>query len=136
MAATSALVLVAMGLGACENPTSPAVTLVQTPPPDFVGVVTRNMHEDGWAPAGFYLDQYAVWVAIPPSDTGNAGVVVGKSTPVFVSNRFALARAENGASIVVGDSIHVWHDRPVAYGAVQAPFGAPCYFGTQIVVFR
>ncbi len=127
--------LLVLSAAACESATGPAVALVKTTPPDFVGVVTRNMLEAGCTPAGGCGDQYAVWVAIPPSDTGDAGVVVGDSTPIFVSNRFGLARAASGGSIVVGDSIHVWHDWTVAYGAVQAPFGAPCYMGTQIVVF-
>ena len=140
--AVSAQLLIVLGVAACGDPAGPvanatgaADTLVIKTAPDFVGVVTRNMHEEGWTPAGFWMDQYAVWVAIPPSDTGDAGVVVGRLTPVFVSNRFGLARAASGGSIVVGDSIHVWHDQTVGYGAVEAPTGAPCYEGTQIVVF-
>jgi len=136
MAAATASVFVTLGLFACESATAPAATLVQTTSPDFVGVVTRNMHEEGWAPAGFWLDQYAIWVAIPPSDTGNSGVVVGSNVPVFVRNRFGLIRAPSGASIALGDSIQVWHNQVVVHGAVQAPFGAPCYDGTQVVVFR
>ena len=126
--------LLTAGAAACQSATAPDTSLPLPGAPDLVAFVSRTAHESGPTPAG-YVSQYAVWVAVPPSTAADAGVVVGASTPVFLSRHGVLART-TGASISIGDSIQVWHDASVAYGAVQAPPGAPCYTGTQVLILR
>jgi hypothetical protein len=109
-------------------------TPVLTRAPDLTATVTMDTLQAGYTPEG-YLSQYDVWVAIAPSTAADAGVVFGASTPVFTSTGGVLTRA-TAASIAVGDVIQIWHDATVAYGAVQAPPGAPAYSGTQVVVLR
>jgi hypothetical protein len=118
---------------ACDGPTGPGVTLVLSAAPDFVAVVTKNSYQSGLNPAGWSFSQYDLWVALPPSDTADAGVVISDSTPVFFKNRFGLARG-SAASIRTGQTVSVWHDTHVVYGSVQAPPGSPCYVGTQVLV--
>jgi hypothetical protein len=54
---------------------------------------------------------------------------------VFVSSNGKLTRS-SVAAIAVGDVIQVWRDASIAYGAVEAPPGKPCYTGTQVVLLR
>lgn len=133
--AGSLALVVALSAVACDSPTGPGVALVLSAAPDFVAVVTKNSYQSGLSPAGRSYSQYDLWVALPPSDTADAGVVIGDSTPVFFENRFGLARG-SAASIRAGDLVSVWHDSHVVYGSVQAPPGSPGYIGTQILVRR
>lgn len=104
-------------------------------PPDFSATVSKAEFEGGNGPAGPY-EQYDIWVVIPPATTANAGVVLGKSVPVFVMRGGGIAAADAG-QIRVGDQIQVWRDPiRVGYGAVQAPPNAPVYTGTQVVIVR
>ena len=128
------LPLLLSGAAACQSATDSDPGLVLTGAPDMVAVVAQTTHESGFTPAG-YVSQYDIWVAVPPSAAADAGVVIGKSTPVFLSTDGILTRV-TAASIIVGDSIQVWHDASVGYGAVQAPPGSPCYTGTQVVILR
>lgn len=116
----------------CLDATSATVALPIQTAPDFTARVVIATHEQMVSPAG-PVSQYDLFVAIPPSDTANAGVVIPESMPVFeaVSGQYVRTTA---AVIRVGQTIQVWHDFHVAYGAVQAPPGAPVYVPTQIVV--
>jgi hypothetical protein len=127
--------LLASGAAACDSATAPATSLVLLRAPDFGALVIQTTYQSFFAPSGFWVEQYAVWVAIPPSTTANAGVVVAVSRPVFVSKDGVLARA-TADSISVGDSIQVWHDHRVGYGAVQAPPDSPCYSARQVLIVR
>ena len=124
--------LLTAGAAACQSATAPDTSLLLSGAPDLVAVVSKTTYESGPTPGG-YVSQYDIWVAVRPSTAADAGVVVGTSTPVFLSRHGVLART-TGASISIGDSIQVWHDASVAYGAVESPPGAPCYTGTQIVI--
>ena len=126
--------LLASGATACKDATTPATTLLESGTPDLEAVVSKITYESFFSPAG-YVSQYAVWVAIPPSTTANAGLVIAASTPVFVRHDGVLGRA-TAESIRVGDSIEVWRDSSVGYGAVQAPPDSPCYFATQVLILR
>lgn len=119
-------------LAGCLDATSATVTLPIQTAPDFTARVVIATHEQMVSPEG-PVSQYDLFVAIPPSDTANAGVVIPESMPVFeaVSGQYVSTTA---ATIRVGQTIQVWHDFRVAYGAVQAPPGAPVYVPTQVVV--
>jgi len=119
----------------CRDSTAAATTLPIAGPPDFVARVTSNTHHEFFAPSGYWVSQYEVWVAIPPSLSANAGVVVAAARPVFVSSCGVLERV-TPAAIAPGDAIQVWHDATVGYGSTQAPSDAPAYRGTQIVILR
>jgi hypothetical protein len=121
-------------LAGCQDGTGPSTTLVLTQPPDLTAVVFQSTHESGPTPGG-YVSQYAVWIGNSGATSGDAGVVVGAGIPVFVSSSGKLTRT-TGEAIAAGDLIQVWRDASVAYGAVEAPPGTPCYIGTQIVILR
>ena len=131
----SLIFALALGTAGCHDGTAPLTTLAIPTAPDFVAVVTRSTLHEFFAPAGFWVSQYEVWVAIAPSQAANAGVVVGASQPVFVSTGGVLAQV-TPAEITPGDTIQVWREASVGYGSVQAPPGAPSYFATQIVIIR
>ena len=129
--------LLALGwiwIAACDGPAAPKTSLSITRPPDFVAVVTRNTHEDFESPEG-HISQYALWLAVRPSLTANAGVVFTLSDPVFIRSGESLARA-SAPTIAAGDSIEVWDDGSVAEGAAESPPGSPEYKGTQAVIVR
>ena len=131
---------VAIGIAGCSSPVDPGTSvspgspLIVSGSPNLTATVTMFTVDSGLTPEG-YRSQYDAWVAIAPSPTANAGVVVAGSTPVFLSTHGILSRV-TAASIMVGDAIQVWHGATVVYGAVQAPPGAPAYDGTQIVILR
>jgi hypothetical protein len=125
------VVLVVLG---CERATAPVTSLVLTRAADLAGVVMSTTYESGWVPAGFYMRQYDIWVAVRPDTSANAGVVVSVLVPVFVREYGALYRA-SASVLAVGDSLQIWTDSSVTYGAVEAPPGAPCYFATQVLDF-
>ena len=102
--------------------------------PDLTVTVVQSTHEEFFAPSGFWISQYAIWIAGPGSPKADAGVVIGETGPVFISSRGTLTRT-TAAAIAPGDTIQVWRGS-VAYGAAQAPPGTPCYEGLQIVVVR
>jgi len=121
-------------LAACQDGTGPNTALVLSRSPDLRAVVFQSTHESGPTPGG-YVSQYAVWIGSSGAPSADAGVVVGAVTPVFVRSSGKLTRT-TGVAIAVGDLIEVWRDTSVAYGAVEAPPGKPCYEGTQIVIMR
>lgn len=127
------VLLTALMLG-CQDGAEPDVSLTLTGPPDLTAVVFQTTYENGSSPEG-PLSQYAVWIGAPGGASADAGVVVGRDTPVFIRAGDRLMHA-TGGTIAVGDTIEVWRDESVAYGAVEAPPGAPCYRGTQIVILR
>jgi hypothetical protein len=131
----SLFLALALATAACRDSAGPATTLAIPAPPDFAAVVTSSTHYEFFAPSGHWISQYDVWVAIPPSDSANAGVVVAAARPVFSSTNGVLERV-SPADITLGDSIQVWHDSTLAYGSTQAPPGAPAYHGLQIVIVR
>ena len=131
----SLFLALALAAAACRDSAGPATTLAIPGPPDFAAVVTRNTHHEFFAPSGQWVSQYEVWVAIPPADSANAGVVVAAARPVFSSANGVLERV-SPADMTLGDSIKVWHDSTVAYGSTQAPAGAPAFRGLQIVIVR
>jgi len=131
------LALAALGAASCSHPTGP---LVLDGAPDFVGVVTTTLRRDFYPPGGYPLHGYSVFLAVTPSTTPNAGLLVRDSTPVFIEGNRALATA-TPAAISVGDSVRVWHDATVVpYSPNQAGCLAPpeslCYVATQVVVVR
>ena len=121
-------------LTGCQDSAAPEVALVLPTPPDMVVIVFQSTHENFYSPVG-YVSQYAVWIGSYGVPRPEAGVVVSASTPVFIRERGGLTRA-TGAAINPGDVLEVWRDASVAYGAVQAPPGAPCYRGLQVVISR
>ena len=127
-----ARILLALSVAACTETTSPTL-LIQTAP-DFGARVVSIHRQQFIAPIG-PVDQYALWVAIAPSDTANAGVLVTAAQPLFVRAKGVLA-VDSVADIAAGDSILVWHDRFVSGPSAQAPPGAPGYSATQIVIVR
>jgi hypothetical protein len=118
----------------CQDGTGPSAELVVAGPSDLTAVVFRSTHESGPTPAA-YVSQYAVWIRSSGAMSADAGLVVGAATPVFVSSNGKLTRS-SAAAIAVGDVIQVWRDASIAYGAVEAPPGKPCYTGTQVVLLR
>lgn len=100
----------------------------------LLGRVVQSTNESGYTPEG-YSSQYAVWIAIAPSPSANAGVVVNASAAVYLS-RGGIVVSTIAGSIRTGDSVQVWRDNTVAYGAVEAPPGAPCYSATKVVILR
>lgn len=124
-----------VGLVACSSTLGPPATLVLTTSPDLTATVAKVEFESANGPAGAY-SQHNVWVVIPPSTAANAGLVVGRATPVFVRTRRGIFLS-NPSRLEVGDKVEVWHDIQVAYGAVQGPPGAPTYRNLkQIVIDR
>jgi len=118
----------------CQDGTGPSTTLVLSRPADLTAVVFQSTHESGPTPGG-YVSQYAVWIGSSGAINPDAGLVVGSETPLFVSSDGKLTRT-SAAAIAVGDVIQVWRDASVAYGAVEAPPGKPCYTSTQVVILR
>jgi hypothetical protein len=125
--------LAALILG-CGGGTEPDTATPLTTPPDLTAVVFRSTYDHEQSPEG-PLSQYDVWIGAPGAASADAGVVVGSDTPVFLRTGDRLSQT-SGASIKVGDTIEVWRDGTVAYGAVECPPGAPCYGSTQIVIRR
>jgi hypothetical protein len=83
------------------------------------------------------MAQYELWVAIPPSTTANAGVLVGTSTPVFIRSSNGTLTPAGGCAITMGDALDVWHDGEAVFGDIlQAPPGDTAYFSTQVVIRR
>ena len=121
-------------LPACQDGTAAEAILVVPGPPDLRVAVFQSTHEDFISPAG-HVSQHALWIGLPSGTRPDAGLVVGSTTPVFIRENGGLSRT-TGAAIMAGDLIEVWRDASVAYGAVQAPPGAPCYRSTQIVIER
>jgi len=116
---------------------TPAAPLVLTRAPELQGCVTDVTRECSGLllQAGGSGCQDNVWFATPPDTAPDAGVLVGDSTPVFVSAHGSFRRS-SPAAIAIGEKIEIWTTGGVAYGAVQCPLYAPCYFGNQIVIVR
>jgi hypothetical protein len=129
----SLLFLVFAAVLGCQDNAGPA-TLVVSGPPALTAAVFQSTHEEFISPVG-PISQYAVWIGQPGGTRPDAGVLVGAKTPVFLRKSGGLSRV-SGAVIEPGDLIQLWRDGSVAYGAVQAPPGAPCYDATQIVIER
>lgn len=127
------LLLTALLTG-CQDGTGADTALELSGPPDLTAVVFQSTYESGPSPNG-YISQYAVWLGAPGATSPDAGIVIGAATPVFVRSGATLTRT-TAAAIASGDIIQLWRDASVAYGAVQAPPGQPCYRGEQIVIAR
>jgi len=132
-------VLLTLLLVACQDSTSPGSShesgLVVPGPPDLSVVVFQSTHQEFDAPDGKHHSQYAIWVGGLGTSSPDAGIVLGAAGPVFIRKGTTLTRT-TAASIAPGDAIEVWRTGSVSYGAVQAPPGAPCYHGLQIVIVR
>jgi hypothetical protein len=129
------LVLVlTLGTAGCQDGTGPGSALVLPGPANLTAVVFQSTHESGFTPAG-YVSQYAIWIGSSGATSADAGLVVGAATPAFVSSNGKLTRT-TAAAIAGGDVIQVWRDASVAYGAVEAPPGKPCYTSAQVVIMR
>src|SRR6185437_11948556 len=76
-------------LGACSSSLGPVATLALSRPPDFTATVARIGVEGGNGPDGAY-SQVDAWLVIPPSRAANAGLVIAKTTPVFVRTHGAV----------------------------------------------
>jgi hypothetical protein len=132
--------LVATGVG-CKRATDPAApaALVLTRAFDYQGHVSQVTRACGahpsTPPATAYVCQENVWFTTPPGTVPNAGVVLTDSTPVFAGAQGSFSRS-TASAITVGDVIQIWTDGSIAYNAVEAPPGAPCYTARQIVIAR
>lgn len=124
---------VGLAVPACHEPAAPRVVLAIDGPPAFTAVAISNTYKEFVQPRNIWTRQYELWLAIPPSASANAGVVLTPDAPVFTRSGDTL-RAASPRDIVAGDSLLVWHDGRVSYGTVQAPPDAPAYFGTQVVI--
>ena len=82
-----ARIALALSVAACTETTSPTLP-IQTAP-DFGARVVSIHRQQFIAPIG-PVDQYALWVAIAPSDTANAGVLVAAAQPLFVRAKGVL----------------------------------------------
>ena len=127
------ILLAALILG-CGSGTEPDPATPLTTPPDFTAIVFRSLYDNEQSPEG-QLSQYDVWIGAPGAASADAGVIVGRHTPVFLRVGNTLSQT-TGASIRVRDTIDVWSDGSVAYGAVECPPGAPCYGSKQVVIRR
>jgi len=127
-------VLLAALIFGCGSGTEPDPASPLTTPPDLTAVVFRSTYDHEQSPEGT-LSQYDVWVGAPGAASADAGVTVGSDTPVFFHTGDRLIQT-TGASIRVGDTVDVWRDGTVAYGAVECPPDAPCYGSEQIVIRR
>ncbi len=134
------LALVAVPACAGSGPTSPCQPVpvdmaCLAGPPSFIATVTRITHEQGMSPAG-PLDQYALWLAIPPSQAANAGVVVAARVPVFLQVGTRMQSPSSIRDVRVGDRLGAWVSPNTGYGAVEGPPGAPVYFGQKLLIQR
>ena len=136
--------LLLLGFIGCGNPTAslagsdtgPVVSVLsQTGPMDFAASASGIRHETGMSPEG-PMDQYDVTMAIAPSTSPNAGIVVGTRVPVYVREIDGTYRQSSASAILPGVQIEVWDDGSVAYGAAESPPDTPCYTATQIVIAR
>ena len=131
----AALAVLAVAGAGCREAASPSSPLVLTTAPDLAATVSSSRLESGNGPAGASY-WYGVWVTIAPATIANAGVVVVASTPVYIRPASGLISRTTGAEIHAGDTIEVWRDTSVTYGAIEAPPGAPAYNATQVVILR
>jgi len=123
-------------LCACSSDSlGPKTNLVLATPPDFSARVYFVEFESGNGPGFGAWSQHNVWVIIPPASAANAGVIVSTRSPVFLRTRDGIF-VSDGNQIRPGDTVDVWRQMPVAYGALQGPPGAPTYTSTQFVIDR
>jgi len=128
-----ASVVLVLGLAACAQPAGPRLTLPIQTAPDLGARVVSSRYQQWVSPVGV-IAQYELWVAIAPSDTANAGVLVTAGHPVFVRSGTVLT-TEAASQVAAGDSILVWKEVPVPMGSSPPP-GAPGYAAEQLVVVR
>lgn len=121
-----------VSLAACSSMLGPPATLALATPPDFSATVVRVEVESGIGPEGAF-SQHDVWLVIPPGTVANAGLILGKSTPVFTQIRGGIFSSSVSA-IQAGDRGEVWHAFRVGYGAAEGPPGAPTYLNVEQVV--
>jgi hypothetical protein len=126
-------VLLVTGCGG-DQIAPPDNTDALTDPPDLSAIVFQKTRRSGATPAGF-ITQYELWIGPAGSPRPDAGLVLGEKTPVF-QRLGADLRPATAAAIGVGDLIDIWREPGAAYGAVQAPPGAPAYYALQVVVSR
>ena len=129
------LLIATLALGCSDAATSSSSG---TPPltsvPDFAAVVTQVSHNVGIAPGG-HLDQYELFVAVPPATQANAGLILGRSSSVYRQTA-AGTYVTQPSAVVVGQTLDVWLASGPAYGSVEAPPGSPAYFVKQVVIRR
>jgi hypothetical protein len=115
---------VALLLTACAgSATSQSVNRPDSTPPNFVARVVTACRASGVYPGIGPNWQVELVVAILPAIEGNAGVVVARTTPVFMRRGAGSLSATPPDSFVSGDELEVWHDGSYAFGAVQSPPG-------------
>lgn len=133
---TSRIALLSSLLAAagCLDATATTVTLPIQTAPDFTARVVSTTVEQGFTPEG-WISQYVVFVAVPPSDSANAGVILSVTVPVFALTNGTLRR-DAAFDIAVGDSIEVWRSSSYSLDAAESPPNSPAYFATQIVIVR
>ena len=123
-----------IALSACNGSTGPGEELVLKVAPNFAATVDKSELESANGPNGPY-SQYDLWIIVAPGVQANAGLVLPTSAPVFVRHGGSLSIGA-GSMIRKGDRLEVWRESQVAYGAAQAPPGAPTYVATQVVIDR
>ncbi len=114
---------------------SASLTLLRTSAPDFAARLESVFVESGNTPAGPHY-QRNLWLTIAPATSANAGVIVGRATPVFLQSGSGAPEPVTACDLTAGDSLVIWHDESVAYGSVEGPPGAPSYFATQVLIIR
>ena len=129
---------VALLLAVCaRSAKSQSVSMPDTAPSHFVAHVVSVCSESGVSPAtGRPSWQVDLIVAIPPSTAGNAGVILGRTTPVFTRSRTGSLSATTPRSFVNGDELEVWRESSFAIDAVQSPRGTPTYTARRVVIRR
>ena len=138
---TGALAVVTAISAACKDTTAPANCFQGTASfsataPDFVARVSQVTYESGATPAGGQMSQFAVWLTVAPHTDPNAGIVLGRTTPVFERVGTGVVHPAAACTVTVGETLEVWHDFRWALGAAEAPPGDTLYFPTQIVIRR
>ncbi len=108
--------------------------------PNFVASVANITIERGWAPSGFYLVQYDLFLARPPATTPDVGIVLSDTgphpTPVYERATDGTLSPSTACAIKVGDVLDVWHTGFWVFGSAQAPPGDTAFEAVQIVIHR
>ncbi|MEO8029199.1 MAG: hypothetical protein ABI765_00045 [Gemmatimonadota bacterium] len=112
-----------------------SLALLRSSVPDLTGQLESVFVDSGNTPAG-PRHQHNLWLTMAPATAPNAGVVVGRATPVFLQRGSGAPVPVTACDLAAGDSLVIWHDGSVAYGSVEGPPGAPGYFATQVLVIR
>ena len=110
------VLLVVTALAACSKamdpsrdgiPATPVIDPAVTPA-HFSGAVYRILHETGNTPGGGYADDYAVSLGVGSTSTGNAMILIGAETPVYMVTMGGAYDSISFRSLSVGDQVDVW----------------------------